>query len=63
MEAALAYVEWALRPLFDAFRAARTDVVRDLLGPRHDATGRTGTTGTGSRHPVVWDVPYAEFLG
>lgn len=62
MEAALAYVDGALPPLFEAFRA-RGPTLYVICSDHGTTYGEDGYRGHRVAHPVVWDVPYAEFLG
>jgi arylsulfatase A-like enzyme len=59
--AALAYVDSQLPPLFDALRA-RGPTLAILCSDHGTAYGEDGYTGHRLAHPVVWTVPYAEFL-
>lgn len=61
MAAALHYVDGALVPLFDAF-AARGSTLYIVCSDHGTAYGEDGYTGHRLAHPVVWNVPYAEFL-
>lgn len=59
--AALEYVDGQLGRLFAGLRRGRTwDVV--LCADHGTAYGEDGYHGHRLAHPVVWDVPYAEFL-
>jgi hypothetical protein len=57
--AALAYVDRALGPLFDAMRA-RGRVLAIITSDHGTAYGEDGHVGHRIGHPVVWNVPYAE---
>jgi len=59
--AALAYVDSQLPPLFEAFRN-RTPTLVILCADHGTAYGEDGYTGHRIGHPVVWTVPYAEFI-
>jgi hypothetical protein len=59
--AALAYVDSQLPPLFDAF-AARGPTFAIVCSDHGTAYGEGGYTGHRIGHPVVWTVPYAEFV-
>lgn len=59
--AALRYVDGALAPLFDAFRA-RAPTLVTLFSDHGTAYGEDGYTGHRFNHPVVGDVPYAELV-
>jgi hypothetical protein len=59
--AALAYVDSQLPPLFDALRR-RGPVLAIVCSDHGTAYGEDGYTGHRLAHPVVWNVPYAEFL-
>jgi len=59
--AALAYVDSALPPLFEALRArGRTLVI--ICSDHGTAYGEDGQHGHRHAHPVVWTVPYAEWI-
>ena len=58
--AALAYVDGALAPLFDALRE-RGKVFGIICADHGTAYGEDGYTGHRLSHPVVLDVPYGEF--
>lgn len=58
--AALRYVDRALLPLFDALEA-RGSGFGVLCSDHGTAYGEDGYHGHRLAHPVVWDVPYAEF--
>lgn len=58
---ALAYVDRHLPPLFEALRA-RGPGLCILCADHGTAYGEDGCHGHGLAHPVVWEVPYAEFL-
>ena len=59
--AALAYVDSQLPPLFDALRE-RGPALAIVCSDHGTAYGEDGYTGHRLAHPVVWTVPYAEFL-
>ena len=59
--AALAYVDGQLGRLFDAF-AKRAPTVVIVCSDHGTAYGEDGYVGHRLAHPVVWDVPYAEFV-
>lgn len=59
--AALAYVDRCLPPLFDALRA-RGDTLCIVCSDHGTAYGEDGYVGHRLAHPVVWNVPYAEFV-
>lgn len=59
--AALAYVDRILPPLFQAMRQ-RAHVLCVVCSDHGTAYGEEGYTGHRLCHPVVWDVPYAEFV-
>lgn len=59
--AALAYVDQHLPRLFDAMRK-RADLLCILCSDHGTAYGEEGYQGHRLAHPVVWDVPYAEFV-
>src|SRR5262245_41986284 len=59
--AALAYVDSQLPPLFDALRE-RGPSLAIVCSDHGTAYGEDGYTGHRLAHPVVWTVPYAEFL-
>lgn len=58
--AAMAYVDGALKPLFAALQERGAWVI--ICGDHGTAYGEDGYRGHRLAHPVVWDVPYAEFL-
>ncbi len=58
---ALAYVDQHLPTLFDALRA-RSNALCILCSDHGTAYGEDGHTGHRFAHPVVWNVPYAEFV-
>jgi len=59
--AALAYVDSQLPPLFDALRR-RGPALAIVCSDHGTAYGEEGYSGHRLAHPVVWTVPYAEFL-
>ncbi len=59
--AALAYVDSQLPPLFAALQR-RAPTLAILCSDHGTAYGEEGYTGHRVGHPVVWTVPYAEFL-
>lgn len=59
--AALAYVDQSLPPLFDALRA-RGRTLFIVCSDHGTAYGDDGYEGHRLAHPVVWNVPYAEFI-
>jgi hypothetical protein len=59
--AALAYVDRCLPPLLDAMQR-RAPLLAILCSDHGTAYGEDGYTGHRLCHPVVWTVPYAEFL-
>jgi hypothetical protein len=59
--AALAYVDGQLAPLFDALRG-RAPVLAIVCSDHGTAYGEDGYHGHRLGHPVVWDVPYAQFV-
>jgi hypothetical protein len=59
--AALAYVDSQLPPLFDALRR-RGPALAIVCSDHGTAYGEDGYTGHRLAHPVVWTVPYAEFV-
>lgn len=59
--AALRYVDSALEPLFAAL-AARRGAWTMIFSDHGTAYGEDDFHGHRLAHPVVWDVPYAEFL-
>ena len=59
--AALAYVDSQLPPLFDALRR-RGPALAIVCSDHGTAYGEDGYSGHRVAHPVVWTVPYAEFL-
>jgi hypothetical protein len=59
--AALAYVDGQLAPLFACSRR-RAPVLAIVCSDHGTAYGEDGYTGHRLAHPVVWDVPYAEFV-
>ncbi len=60
-EAALAYADGALAPLFAAFRR-RGPTLCILCADHGTAFGEDGYRGHRLGHPTVWDVPYTEFI-
>jgi hypothetical protein len=60
-EAALAYVDRSLPPLFAALRRRGPSLVL-ICSDHGTAYGEDGYTGHRLNHPVVWTVPYAEFI-
>lgn len=60
-KAAMRYVDVALAPLF-ATLANRQGAWVIICSDHGTAYGEDGYTGHRIGHPVVWDVPYAEFL-
>lgn len=61
MDAALAYVDQQLPPLFEAFE--RRGPTAFVICSDHGTTyGEGGHRGHRLGHPAVWTVPYAEFL-
>jgi hypothetical protein len=60
-EAALAYVDRHLPPLFHAIRR-RGPAFAIVCSDHGTAYGEDGYRGHRLAHPVVWTVPYAEFL-
>lgn len=60
-EAALVYVDRCLPPLFDAFRR-RGRTLGVVCSDHGTAYGEDGFRGHRLGHPVVWNVPYAEFI-
>jgi hypothetical protein len=61
MAAALAYVDPWLGRLFDAARRRRS-VLTIICSDHGTAYGEDGFWGHRIAHPVVWNVPYAEFV-
>lgn len=59
--AALAYVDGQLPPLFAALRR-RAPLLAVVCSDHGTAYGEDGYHGHRLAHPVVWTVPYAEFL-
>jgi hypothetical protein len=59
--AALAYVDGQLAPLFDGLRR-RAPLLAIVCSDHGTAYGEDGYHGHRLAHPVVWDVPYAEFV-
>jgi hypothetical protein len=59
--AALAYVDRELPPLFAALRR-RAPLLAVVCSDHGTAYGEDGYQGHRLAHPVVWTVPYAEFL-
>jgi hypothetical protein len=59
--AALAYVDRCLPPLFTALRR-RAPLLAILCSDHGTAYGEDGYQGHRVAHPVVWTVPYAEFV-
>src|SRR5262249_52736820 len=59
--AALAYVDSQLPPLFAALRQ-RGPTLCIVCSDHGTAYGEDGFTGHRLAHPVVWTVPYAEFV-
>jgi hypothetical protein len=59
-EAALAYIDSCLPPLFGAL-AARGPAMCIVCSDHGTAYGEDGYVGHRLAHPVVWTVPYAEF--
>lgn len=59
--AALAYVDTKLPPLFEAL-SRRAPVLAVICSDHGTAYGEEGYTGHRTAHPVVWNVPYAEFV-
>lgn len=59
--AALAYVDRSLPPLFAALRRRGPSLVL-VCSDHGTAYGEDGYTGHRLSHPVVWTVPYAEFI-
>jgi hypothetical protein len=59
--AALAYVDRCLPPLFAAL-AARGPCLCLIMSDHGTAYGEDGYSGHRVGHPVVWNVPYAEFV-
>jgi hypothetical protein len=58
---ALAYVDSQLPPLFQALQR-RASVLTILCSDHGTAYGEDGYVGHRIAHPVVWTVPYAEFI-
>ncbi|HEY0073307.1 MAG TPA: STM4013/SEN3800 family hydrolase [Abditibacteriaceae bacterium] len=61
MSDALAYVDSQLPPLFEALRE-RAGALCVLCSDHGTAFGEDGYEGHRLAHPVVWTVPYAEFV-
>jgi hypothetical protein len=61
MAAALAYVDRCLPPLFDALQQ-RGPCLCIITSDHGTAYGEDGYWGHRLAHPVVWNVPYAEFV-
>lgn len=61
MAAALSYVDGQLLPLFESMRQ-RAPVLCIVCSDHGTAYGEDGFHGHRLSHPVVWDVPYAEFI-
>jgi hypothetical protein len=61
MAAALAYVDHHVSRLFDAL-AMRAPLLAVVCADHGTAYGEDGFHGHRIAHPVVWDVPYAEFV-
>jgi arylsulfatase A-like enzyme len=59
--AALAYVDSQLPPLFAALRR-RGPTLAIVCSDHGTAYGEDGYTGHRLSHPVIWTVPYAEFV-
>lgn len=59
--AALAYVDGCLPPLFDALQQ-RGPTLTIICSDHGTAYGEDGYVGHRVAHPVVWTVPYAEFI-
>ncbi len=59
--AALEYVDRSLPRLFDALRA-RSDTLCIICSDHGTAYGEEGYVGHRLSHPIVWTVPYAEFV-
>jgi hypothetical protein len=59
--AALAYVDQCLPPLFAALQA-RGPCLCLIMSDHGTAYGEDGYFGHRASHPVVWNVPYAEFI-
>lgn len=60
--AALQYVDGHLSPLFASLRARRKGGVAYLTSDHGTLFGEEGWAGHRIGHPLVWTVPYAEFL-
>jgi hypothetical protein len=60
-QAALAYVDSCLPPLFAAL-TARAPLLCIVFSDHGTAYGEDGYWGHRLCHPVVWTVPYAEFI-
>lgn len=58
--AAMAYVDSALPPLFAALEKRGAWII--ICGDHGTTYGEDGYQGHRLAHPLVWDVPYAEFL-
>jgi len=61
MAAALAYVDRHVARLFDAL-TSRAALLAIVCADHGTAYGEAGFQGHRIAHPVVWDVPYAEFV-
>jgi len=61
MAAALAYVDARVALLFDAL-TRRAPLLAVVCADHGTAYGEDGFTGHRVAHPVVWEVPYAEFV-
>lgn len=59
--AALAYVDQTLPPLFEAM-CRRCSIFVIICSDHGTAYGEDGYNGHRLAHPVVWNVPYAEFI-
>jgi hypothetical protein len=59
--AALAYVDQCLPPLFNVLRG-RSDTFCIFCSDHGTAYGEEGFHGHRLSHPVVWTVPYTEFI-
>jgi hypothetical protein len=60
-EAALVYVDRCLPPLFNAIQR-RAPTLCIVCSDHGTAYGEDGYHGHRLSHPVVWNVPYAEFI-
>ena len=60
--AALRYVDGALEPLFHALHGRKRRTLCVVCSDHGTAYGEDGFHGHRLGHPVVWDVPYAEFV-